>query len=85
MSFEYAGTTRAIVANQDGSLNGPANPEARGNVIVAYLTGQGAVNPPVPTGQPRSERCFIPRRGGYKRIARRRDCQLFNSWGLPRR
>ncbi len=49
--FEYAGTTRAIVANQDGSLNSPANPESRGNVIVAYITGQGAVTPPVPTGQ----------------------------------
>lgn len=47
--FQYDGT-RGIVTNQDGSLNGPGNPESRGNIVVAYLTGQGAVNPPVATG-----------------------------------
>lgn len=51
--FEYGGT-RGIVTNQDGTLNGPSNPEARGNVVVAYLTGQGAVDPPAVTGQPAS-------------------------------
>lgn len=49
--FQYLPSNRAVVQNQDGSLNSPANPEARGNVIVVYLTGQGAVNPPVPTGE----------------------------------
>jgi uncharacterized protein (TIGR03437 family) len=49
--FVYAGGTRGIVLNQDGSLNSPANPESRGRVVVAFLTGQGAVSPPVPTGQ----------------------------------
>ena len=47
--FQYDGT-RGIVTNQDGSLNGPGNPEVRGNIVVAYLTGQGVVNPPVATG-----------------------------------
>ena len=47
--FQYDGT-RGIVTNQDGSLNGPGNPESRGNIVDAYLTGQGAVNPPVATG-----------------------------------
>ncbi len=51
--FEYQGT-RGIVTNQDGSLNGPQNPETRGNVVVAYLTGQGTVDPPGVTGQPAS-------------------------------
>jgi uncharacterized protein (TIGR03437 family) len=49
--FQYSGSTRGIVLNQDGTLNSPSNPEVRGNVVVAFLTGQGAVNPPVPTGQ----------------------------------
>ena len=49
--FQYDGS-RGVVTNQDGRLNGPANPETRGNVVVAYLTGQGLVNPPVPTGAP---------------------------------
>jgi len=32
------------VENQDGSLNGPANPGARGQVLVAYATGLGATS-----------------------------------------
>jgi uncharacterized protein (TIGR03437 family) len=49
--FQYAGGNQGIVLNQDGSLNSPSNPEVRGNVVVAFLTGQGAVSPAVPTGQ----------------------------------
>ena len=52
--FLYDGT-RGIVTNQDGSLNGPANPKRRGNIVVVYLTGQGAVTPPAATGQPASD------------------------------
>jgi len=50
--FAYGGTSRAVAQNQDGSLNGPDNPEQRGRVIVLYLTGQGPVDPPVVAGQP---------------------------------
>jgi len=50
--FAYGGTTRAVAGNQDGSLNGPENPEQRGRAIVLYLTGQGPVEPPVDAGQP---------------------------------
>ena len=49
--FQYAGGTRGIVLNQDGSLNSPSNPEVRGSVVVAFVTGIGMVNPSVPTGQ----------------------------------
>ena len=49
--FQYLPTNRAIVQNQDFSLNSPQNPAPRGSVITVYLTGQGAVNPPVATGQ----------------------------------
>ena len=40
-----------VAFNQNGSLNSPANPESRGRVVVLYLTGQGPVNPAVPTSQ----------------------------------
>jgi uncharacterized protein (TIGR03437 family) len=49
--FVYPGSTRAIAANQDGGLNSSDNPESRGRVIVCYVTGLGAVDPPVPTGR----------------------------------
>jgi len=49
--FASAGSARAIAANQDGSLNSPANPESRGRAIVLYVTGLGAVSPSVATGQ----------------------------------
>jgi uncharacterized protein (TIGR03437 family) len=42
---------RAVVVNQDGTINSPLNPAKRGGVIVAYLTGIGATLPPVLTGQ----------------------------------
>ena len=43
---------RAVVQNQDTSLNEPAHPALVGSVITAYLTGQGAVDHSVPTGSP---------------------------------
>ena len=39
-----------MVVNQNGSPNGPNSFEFRGNVLVAYLTGIGPVNPPVKEG-----------------------------------
>ena len=42
---------RAIAFNQDGTLNSSTSPAAHGSVIVAYLTGEGALNPPIPTGE----------------------------------
>jgi uncharacterized protein (TIGR03437 family) len=49
--FQFPNTNRAVALNQNGSVNSPENPEARGNILVVFLTGQGSVNPPVPTGQ----------------------------------
>jgi uncharacterized protein (TIGR03437 family) len=46
-----AGLPRAIAQNQDFSLNGPANPAARGEAIVVYLTAVGEVEPAVATGE----------------------------------
>ena len=42
---------RAIVQNQDFSINSPENPAARGEAIVAYVSGAGAVEPSVATGE----------------------------------
>jgi uncharacterized protein (TIGR03437 family) len=49
--FQFAGTNRAIALNQEGDLNGPDHPEARGKVIQVFATGQGLVSPAVATGQ----------------------------------
>ncbi len=49
--FQFPGTNRAVALNQDGSVNGPENPESRGNILVVFLTGQGPVSPPVATGR----------------------------------
>jgi len=49
--FTYNGN-RAIVQNQDYSLNSSSNPAHAGDVVTVYLTGGGAVSPAVPTGKP---------------------------------
>lgn len=41
---------QAAVINQDGTTNSQAQPAATGSVIAAYLTGLGAVSPPIATG-----------------------------------
>lgn len=45
------GQGAALAVNQDGSINGPSNPAARGSVVVFYGTGQGATSPMIATGQ----------------------------------
>jgi uncharacterized protein (TIGR03437 family) len=49
--FAYSGN-RAVVENQDYSVNASGNPAPAGGVVTAYLTGPGMVNPPVGTGSP---------------------------------
>jgi uncharacterized protein (TIGR03437 family) len=48
------GDNRAVVVNQDGSLNSPTSPAKVGDVLVAYFTGGGPVNAtgPLATGHP---------------------------------
>jgi uncharacterized protein (TIGR03437 family) len=50
--FTLANSPQAIVLNQDGSINSPAKRAPRGSVITIFATGQGAINPPIPTGKP---------------------------------
>lgn len=48
-----SGTGQVSAINaQDGSINGPANPAAKGAYVTLYTTGGGMVDPPVGTGQP---------------------------------
>jgi uncharacterized protein (TIGR03437 family) len=44
--------SHAIVQNSNFSLNSASDPAAVGSTILAYLTGAGAVSPPVADGQP---------------------------------
>ncbi len=44
-SANGSGTGSGAIGNHDGSVNSPANPEARGSVIVLYGTGEGQKNP----------------------------------------
>jgi uncharacterized protein (TIGR03437 family) len=41
---------QAAVLNQDNSINGPANPAARGTEIQIFATGDGITSPPGITG-----------------------------------
>jgi uncharacterized protein (TIGR03437 family) len=44
--------SHAIVQNSNYTLNSSSDPAAVGSTILAYLTGAGAVSPPVPDGEP---------------------------------
>ncbi|MBI1353828.1 MAG: hypothetical protein GC160_05730 [Acidobacteria bacterium] len=46
------GTGQALALNQDGRLNSPANPAAKGSVIQLFGTGQGKTQPVIANGQP---------------------------------
>ncbi len=45
-STSQRGTGNGAILNSDTSVNSPANPAARGSVIVLYGTGEGRTNPP---------------------------------------
>lgn len=47
--FQF-GDKRAVVQNPDYSVNTAENPAAPNTFVVAYLTGSGALDVPVPTG-----------------------------------
>lgn len=43
-------SAQAAAINQDGTLNGPTNPAARGSVVAVWGTGYGQTSPPCPVG-----------------------------------
>jgi uncharacterized protein (TIGR03437 family) len=44
-TLDGSGTGQGAILNQNGSVNGPSAPAARGSVIVLYATGGGQTNP----------------------------------------
>jgi uncharacterized protein (TIGR03437 family) len=47
----YMNIANALIRNQDGSMNGPANPAAAGSIIGITFSGAGELNPPRETGE----------------------------------
>ena len=45
-----SGSGPAAVLNQDSSVNTASNPAARGSIVSVYMTGVGALNPPIADG-----------------------------------
>lgn len=44
-TIDGSGTGQGAILNQNGSVNGPTNPAARGSVVVLYATGGGRMTP----------------------------------------
>jgi uncharacterized protein (TIGR03437 family) len=56
-----SGIGPAVVVNQDGTFNSPANPASRGSIISFWATGQGQTSPPGIDGiQPQSPAFPVP-------------------------
>ncbi|MCU0246554.1 MAG: hypothetical protein MUC42_08265 [Bryobacter sp.] len=49
-TINASGSGQGAFLNQNGSVNGPANPAQRGQVIVLYGTGDGVLRPPLADG-----------------------------------
>jgi uncharacterized protein (TIGR03437 family) len=49
-TINQSGTGQGAILNQNGTVNGASNPEAVGNVIQIYATGEGQISPPGVTG-----------------------------------
>lgn len=50
-----AGTGPAIALNENGMLNSPIEPAARGSIVTLYATGDGVENPAAVDGQPAAD------------------------------
>ena len=48
--FQVPGRSQGAFLNQDGSLNGTANPAVRGSIVVLYATGEGSMTPAMLAG-----------------------------------
>jgi uncharacterized protein (TIGR03437 family) len=55
-----AGTGQIAAVNQDGSINGPANPIDRGQTMQLYLTGHGHIPGLPPDGEPAGRAISTP-------------------------
>jgi len=58
-TLDSSGSGQVVAINQDGTVNGPTNPAARGSVVLLYATGEGSTAPTVPDGAITAGR-FLP-------------------------
>ena len=49
-TLNFAGSGQAAALNQDGVVNGPSNPAAKGSYLSIYFSGGGETSPPGTTG-----------------------------------
>lgn len=49
-TFNATGSGPAVAVNQDGTVNDPSHPAAKGSYVTIYFTGGGQTNPPGVTG-----------------------------------
>jgi|SRR5579871_1552854 len=49
-AIDATGTGQGSIVNQDGTVNGAANPAARGSIVSIYATGEGQTSPAGVTG-----------------------------------
>jgi uncharacterized protein (TIGR03437 family) len=49
-TIDGSGSGRGTILNEDGSLNSPENPAAKGSVIAIFITGAGMTDPMVADG-----------------------------------
>jgi uncharacterized protein (TIGR03437 family) len=47
-----SGSGQGAILNQDSSVNSAANPAPRGSIVSIYMTGVGALSPPIADGSP---------------------------------
>src|ERR1039458_6798630 len=48
--LQFGQSAQAVAINQDGTLNGPTNPAARGSIVAVWGTGYGQTDPPCQSG-----------------------------------
>jgi uncharacterized protein (TIGR03437 family) len=49
-TLNETGSGPVVAANQDGTINGPSNPAAKGSYVTIYFTGGGQTDPAGVTG-----------------------------------
>jgi uncharacterized protein (TIGR03437 family) len=60
-TLDASGRGQGVVVNQDGTLNGPANPAPRGSIVVILATGEGQTQPAGVDGKPAAAPLPAPR------------------------
>jgi uncharacterized protein (TIGR03437 family) len=59
-TVNQAGTGQGAILNQNGTVNGPQNPDVAGDIIQIFLTGEGQTNPAGVSGSVTPSRLPVP-------------------------